>query len=275
MSDRFRGAVLTIFQISDYETLPSDKLSYFAYGKESCPTTGRSHLQAFAYAKNAMRLTQWKKIFPTAHIENMKGTFVENEKYCSKQSSLIEFGVRPKGDGCRADLENFCDLLSKGHSLKEVALEMPQVFVQYNNGLTRLAAFYSKPYEHDDVRGVWIYGVPGAGKSHYARDHYKDLYIKAQNKWFDGYNGERSILLDDFDCGKPLGHYLKIWTDKYACSGEIKGGTVNLQHHYFIVTSNYSIQEMFQGDEQLIAAITRRCKIIHMPAVFKRFKVCQ
>lgn len=80
----FRSAVLTIFQISEYSGLP-DRMTYFAYGKETCPTTGRDHLQAFAYSENTMRITQWKKIFPTAHIEKMKGTFMDNVDYCSKQ----------------------------------------------------------------------------------------------------------------------------------------------------------------------------------------------
>lgn len=120
------------------------------------------------------------------------------------------------------------------------------------------------PYEHDHVRGVWIYGPPGTGKSHMARHNYPGpLFIKSQNKWWDNYAGEPTILLDDFDCGKPLGHYLKIWADKWACQGEIKGGTVQLQHRCFIVTSNYSIEDMFAGDLPMIAAIKRRFEVIH------------
>lgn len=42
-----------------------------------------------------------------------------------------------------------------------------------------------------------------------------------------------------------LGHYLKIWADKWACTGEVKGGTVPLCHHRFVVTSNYTIAELF------------------------------
>ena len=36
----------------------------------------------------------WKELFPTAHIEKMKGNFAQNEKYCSKEGKLIEFGDR-------------------------------------------------------------------------------------------------------------------------------------------------------------------------------------
>jgi len=43
-----------------------------------------------------------------------------------------------------------------------------------------------------------------------------------------------------------LGHYLKIWGDHYACTGEVKGGTVPLVHKRLIITSNYSIAELFK-----------------------------
>ncbi len=66
------------------------------------------------------------------------------------------------------------------------------------------------------------------------------------------------ILLDDMD-EDFLAHHLKIWTDKYSCTGEIKGGTVKLQHKWFIVTSNQEIDELFiSKPEVMVKAIQRR-----------------
>ena len=48
-----------------------------------------------------------------------------------------------------------------------------------------------------------------------------------------------------------LGHYLKIWADRYPCRGEVKGASVQLRHDAFIVTSNYSIKELWPEDELL------------------------
>lgn len=77
----------------------------------------------------------------------------------------------------------------------------------------------------------------------------KDLYIKAQNKWWDGYQGEEAVLIDDFDKqGVCLAHYLKIWSDKWKCTGEIKGATIPLNFKRLYITSNYRIEELFNED---------------------------
>lgn len=74
------------------------------------------------------------------------------------------------------------------------------------------------------------------------------------NRWWDGYQGEETVLMDDLDetwhdgC-KSLPHLLKRWSDYYAVKGEVKNSHINPRHHRFIVTSQYSITELF-GNRQ-------------------------
>lgn len=84
-----------------------------------------------------------------------------------------------------------------------------------------------KPLESTTTRGIWIWGPPGVGKSRYVRDNYEDIYDKAQSKWWDGYTGQKTVLLDDHD-NPCLGHYLKRWCDHYPCTGESKGASIPL-----------------------------------------------
>jgi len=54
--------------------------------------------------------------------------------------------------------------------------------------------------------------------------------------------------------------------DHYPVSGETKGGNVALVHRDFIVTSNYQISQLYESKgPEMIKAIERRCKIIHLP----------
>ncbi len=51
----------------------------------------------------------------------------------------------------------------------------------------------------------------------------------------------------DSDC---LKHLLKIWCDNYPCTGEVKGSTLPLNNAVFIVTSNFSIEELYTVKER-------------------------
>lgn len=116
----------------------------------------------------------------------------------------------------------------------------------------------------------WIYGKTGIGKSRWVRDNYPSQFFnKPQNKWWDGYNGEQIVLLDDFDLrGDCLGHLLKIWADCYSFPAEIKGGTIKPAYTHFIITSQYRPGDIFcQGkdeekwDKEMQEAIERRFQI--------------
>ncbi len=120
-----------------------------------------------------------------------------------------------------------------------------------------------KPLQSQTVKGIWVYGEPGTGKSHWARTQFPDAYLKLQNKWFDGYDLEETLLLEDFD-SKMLGHHLKLWGDKWGCNGEVKGGLTPLLHSRLVVTSNYSPAQLFVEDAVLAAAVTRRFQVLRM-----------
>jgi len=58
--------------------------------------------------------------------------------------------------------------------------------------------------DHDDCRGIWIMGPKGIGKTHLARKGrwVKDgdtIYDKPQSKWWDLYQGENVVIMDDVD----------------------------------------------------------------------------
>lgn len=256
------------FTLNNYEDNETAKLHsvlngadirYAIVGKET-GDEGTPHLQGFVSMKNAKNLSSMKKINARAHWEQAKGNEEHNFKYCSKQGDYVEYGSRSQ-QGKRSDIEAVVEAVKNGDSMQTIAEEHSAQFIKYGRGIRDLKLQLEKPYNHDSTRGIWIWGPPGTGKSHTAREYDPEAFLKPQSKWWDGYQGEPTVILDDLDTD-VLGHYLKIWADKYACTGETKGGTIHLRHKTFIVTSNYSPSELFK-DDQMREAIERRFDVYH------------
>ena len=110
---------------------------------------------------------------------------------------------------------------------------------------------------------IWLTGEPGTGKTSYVFNNFNnDLYVKAINKWWDGYHGQDNVLLDDWDPKHDcLVGYLKTWADRFPFRAEAKGSTMFIRPKKIIITSNYSIENCFQNPED-VAAIRRRFKVI-------------
>lgn len=226
---------------------------------------GTYHIQGVLYLPTEVSSSHFKGI--PIWTRGIAKKDVENVlRYCSKletrQAGPYEYGERPHG--YRSE-NKYVDALVAAKEGRFNDIEA-DIYIKHFGNLKKINAEAQQPRETSGTRGLWIYGPPGTGKTHYARSLSTSLFLKSQNKWWDGYTGQEYVLLDDFDrSGVCLGHYLKIWADKWPCYGEIKGATIPLNHVCFIITSNYSPTEFWSDDEQMLKAIVRRFKFLFMP----------
>lgn len=171
----------------------------------------------------------------------------------------------PLKRNCKPDWDAFWEA-AKTSKLTEIPAALR---IMHYSALTRIAKDYcSKGPDNDTERGVWIWGPSGVGKSRHARAFYPDAYDKDANKWWDGYQGEAYAILDDLDptTAKLMGgaRRLKIWGDRYAFTGETKGGRIAIPINRFIVTSQFSIDQCFDLDKDRWA-MKRRFTVVHIP----------
>jgi len=200
-------------------------------------------------------------------------------KYIKKDGDFVEFGTLDWKEKVNARAEHRrclgAKMLEPNTTLKDILQMDPSLALEAHNLQKALAACkqaFIEPKTTDDVKGIWIFGPAGVGKSYLVRELEPSLYQKAQNKWWDGYKGQPAVLIDDFDkSGTCLSHYMKSWAESYGCDGEQKGSTMPLALERFYVSSNYSPDELWgahkeneKPDLELVAAIKRRFKICYL-----------
>ena len=92
-------------------TLPHGA-TYHVFGKE-VGDSGTPHLQGFISFSKKKKLNPARKVIGEAHMTIARSVPASIE-YCKKDGDFEEFGVLPKGQGSRSDLEAFKEAVKQG-----------------------------------------------------------------------------------------------------------------------------------------------------------------
>lgn len=229
-----------------------ENCKYGCFQKEVAPTTGTHHLQGYIALKKKQRITTIQKKLGVLGIQlaliNANGTPAQNRAYCSKEggNEFWECGeINVVGQGARNDLKEACGKIKNKRTLREVADEHSEAWVRYNRGFTSLYNILDEQPEEREMDVVLLFGDAGTGKSSKAR-MYAKLYGKSYtlgipsggSLWFNGYNGESSLIIDEFK-GWIQPTYLNQILDRYPLKLPIKGDFVNAKFTHVFITSNY------------------------------------
>lgn len=260
-----------------------EKCTYICYQHER-GENGTDHLQGYIELEQPVSIVWLKKhLNAEAHYEARAGTAEQARAYAMKEDTRVagpwEEGVfRPSRQGQRNDLETIRSLLVNNTCLANILREGPAVAVrlvrQLQAAQSVLAPRRTSINLDLDVR--CYFGDAGAGKTRQAwadsaalDPAQPDPYVKAaDNKWWDGYVGQRCVVVDDYG-GRgsvfPICYHLTL-TDVYPLHTlEVKGGHVSANFSLIIFTSNLPPSEWFPEatPDRLNAVIRRFKKIIY------------
>lgn len=248
------------------EGVGGGKIKYAIYGVEKAPTTGRLHLQWFVQFTRQLRGRTVRNYFAPfeVHLIVANGTPGENRAYCSKDGVSFEFGeFSATTQGQRTDLETIRDEIKEGISETDLAEQHFGAWVIHRRAFREYRNLLRRGSDRTTLRVCCLYGEAGVGKTRFARQYGTEaggvwLSSCPELRWFDGYNGEETVILDDFRGGCPFQQLLRI-LDIYALDVPIKGGFVPWNPLLIFITSNLAPSDWYTGlTEYSTNALTRR-----------------
>lgn len=216
--------------------------------------TGTLHWQAcVGYEKN------WRK---AAIIKRFKGCHVSLSKnalaawrYCGKEESRdkltdqygIEHGVPPAARNVKGDLKarNKLILTTPLVDLVEQGTISVMQLKKVKEAREMFSLLKQAPATLPELDNEWHYGKTGMGKSRNVRERFPEAYIKGNNVWWDGYDGQETVIIEEMGPKQIGAHHMKKWCDHYPFSAESKGSSVQIRPKRLLVTSNYSIEDCY------------------------------
>lgn len=276
MSRPSRHVCFTTFDTT-WTYTDNDNIRYIIYQEERCPETNKHHLQGYVEFNKPLRLSTYKKYFPQGtHFEERRGTRNQARDYCKKDDSRVsgpwEFGNWINGQGSRSDLKECADLCLNSLNPTIVATTFPDTYIRYSRGIKDLIFIHleeqSKVWRTLNVQVLW--GEAGTGKTRYAVESSNDYYILTNSNsggvWFDGYNGQKTLIIDDFYGWIKFNFLLRI-LDGYQLRIETKGNHTYALWDTVYITSNNSPDTWYDYSkfttQQYNALFRRLSNIVH------------
>lgn len=222
------------------------------YQLERCPSTHREHIQGYIeYNKPRKFDTVKKELPPSSHIELARGNRASCVAYCTKPDSRIEGPwcddvlQTTKGQGHRSDIFDVGKSIVSGEITEtQLASERPDILLKYPRGVRQLYELSQLQYKRKlrptlQVEVIW--GPAGTGKTRAAMARLDNSFLldasNSDTLWFDGYQGEEVLVIDDFYGWIRHGTLLRL-LDIYPYRCPLKGSHTYAAWTTVYITSN-------------------------------------
>lgn len=264
----------------EYKIEKKNNIKLFIYNTE-VGENGTVHYQGYVEMVHPVGLKTMKNIIPKGHLEPRKGTKYEAIKYCLKnylegETGIVEesfkdfkikeleeldFGLYSYGVNNELTIQEYlnsieiCEqpkliqlkkLIDEGKEDREIA---EHDFITWSRSFRALERYrlLVKEKRTWQMDVVVIFGPTGTGKSRYCADTYRNAYWKQKSNWWDGYNGEETIILDEFYGWLKFDVLLRL-LDRYPFMIETKGGQMNFTSKRIVITSNKLPEDWYTNE---------------------------
>lgn len=250
----------------------NDRITYFAICKEEETS---KHVHVYVRFKNPLSRSALRKCLAAAsNNEELsadcrpsicyepKGfkSFELGRKYIFKEDpDAEEFGDPPE-QGKRSDFADIREAVVSGKSMGEIcflatgyqalkAAELMQKYIGPQRAVSR-----------ELHKVIWLHGPSGSGKSEWIYENYPSAYRPLYGKdqiWYDGYQGEDTIVFDDFRGNLMKFTDLLRLTDIFPLRVQGKGTSYHLLARTFIFSCPETADRCYSGVGD-IYQLTRR-----------------
>lgn len=260
MPKNSRHLCLTIPQVNGEPKFDPQIMYYLCYGLEKGPATGYLHYQSYVEFKEETSFKEVHKCFGPCHISIRRGNKLAAIIYCKKDGVFTEHG-EPEKQGQRNDISAMMSQIKEGKSTIEVAETFTGTWAHCYRAMAIYKDLLESKNQKRDCKITAIVGKPGTGKSTLAMLLApQDVYYKTlEGNWYDGYTGQKTIILDEFREGVLTLKNLLTLVSPIPIRLPTKGSSTPCKAEHFIIISNYHPTEWFgKLDETSTEALNRR-----------------
>jgi len=259
---RFRNIVFTLNNYTDdeYNNLLNHKeFKYVIIGKE-IGEKGTPHLQGYAELNRQLDLNKVKEINARMHFERRRGSQKQAIEYC-KKDNVYECKGMYRVQGQRVDLQKVREDIKNGISMSSI-LEGDIPTSSELRVIDRMFSYLSPKKRISKPEVHWYYGSTGTGKSRTAMSVSEDYYVKDSTKWWDGYDNQDTVIIDDFRAKNMKFNDLLRLLDWMPYRLEIKGGTRWLHSRRIIITTPRHPRATYSRIGEDINQLLRRIDVL-------------
>lgn len=203
-----------------------DKIEYAIFGSEICPDTEKKHLQGFVYWTNAVTGKGAQRrlglVSGEFHAQAQRGTHAQASDYAKKDGEIVLMHgeIPDPEDRPESAWDYILVMLENGATDSEIMRAYPAHFGRCRSGIAgmRMELLAEKLNCWREVSVEYHWGPTGSGKTRgvlESVDEPQDVFRVTDYKHpFDGYRGQKTLLLEEFRSSLPIEQML-VYLDGY------------------------------------------------------------